>query len=70
MIHGGDGQVWTTDRSAGQAQAVERLRRGHFVHQVEVDVEQVRLAFDSPDHVPFPDFVGQGLGLIHVILTF
>ena len=34
------GLVGTADRAAGQAEAVEGLRRGHLVDQVQVDVDQ------------------------------
>ena len=47
-----------TARPVG-AQTVERLRTGHLVDEVQVDVEQVRLALGVPDHVVLPDLLGQ-----------
>ena len=40
VIGGGEGLVGAADRAAGQAEAVEGLRRGDLVDQVEVDVDQ------------------------------
>jgi len=45
--------------SSIRAQAVEGLRRSHFMHKVQVDIEQRRLAFGSGDHVRIPNFVEQ-----------
>ena len=45
---------------AGEPQAVEGLRAGHLVEQVEVDVEQVGLAVGAADDVLVPDLLGQG----------
>ena len=41
VVLGGDGEVGPADRPTGEAQAVERLRAGDLVHEVQVDVEQV-----------------------------
>ncbi len=40
-------------------EAVERLRARDLVHEVEVDVEQVGLAFAGVDDVPVPDLLGE-----------
>src|SRR3954449_10110357 len=40
VVWGGDRRVRAADGSAGEPQAVERLRAGHLVHQVKIDVEQ------------------------------
>ena len=40
-------------------QPVEGLRAGHLVDQVEVDIEQVGLAFRAAHHVGIPDFPGE-----------
>ena len=42
VVLGRDGEVGAAQRPPGQPEAVEGLRAGHFVQQVEVDVEQVR----------------------------
>src|SRR5699024_12418435 len=60
VILGCDGQVRTTDRAAGLAQPVEGLRRGDLVDEVEVDVQQVRVAVRSTgDEVVAPDLLGE-----------
>ena len=50
-----EGQVGAAHRPAGEAQAVESLWRGDLVDQVQVDVENVRLAFDAAHHMVRPD---------------
>ena len=44
VVLGRDRQVGPAHRAAGQPQAVEGLRAGDLVHEVQVDVEQVGLA--------------------------
>ena len=61
VVLGGQRQVGAADRAVGEAQAVEGLRRGHLVEEVEVDVEQVGLSRGAPDDVLVPDLLGQGL---------
>jgi hypothetical protein len=59
------GRVWSAVASvrsgggpcAGEAQAVERLRAGHLVHEVQVDEQEVRR-----DLVGRPDLLEQGRG--------
>ena len=46
-------------RSSRSPQTVEGLRRSHFMHQVQIDVEKRRLAFRGSDHVRIPDFFKQ-----------
>ena len=60
VVLGGQGQVGTAYRTAGQPQAVEGLRGGDLVDQVEVDVEKVGLPRRAPDDVLVPDFLGKG----------
>ncbi len=60
VVLGRERQVGPPHRAAGQPQAVEGLRAGHLVQQVQVDVEQVRLAVGGPHHVGVPDLLGQG----------
>jgi hypothetical protein len=45
------GQVGPADLAAGQAQALERLRTGHFVDQVPIDVQNGLLAMRGMDDV-------------------
>ncbi len=44
VILGRDGQVQTVHGPACHPQSVERLRAGDLVHEVQIDVDQVRLA--------------------------
>ena len=61
VIHGRDGEVRAADGAAVQPQAVERLRAGDLVHQVQVHVEEVGLAVGSMDDVAFPDLLRERL---------
>jgi hypothetical protein len=42
MIHRGQRQVRTSDRNAAFSQQSERLRRRHFMDEVQVDIENGR----------------------------
>ena len=44
VVHRRERQVGPAHAAAGEPQALERLRRGDLVHEVEVDVEQVGAA--------------------------
>ena len=59
VVGRGDRQVGPPHRPVRHAQAVERLRRGHLVHEVHVDVEQVVLARRRVDQVPLPQLFAQ-----------
>ena len=66
VVFGGDGEVGPANLAVGQAEPVERLRRGDFVDEVEVDEEKVGVAsFAGADQMVFPDLLGQGLGCRH-----
>ena len=56
------GQVRAAHGAVGQPQALEGLRAGHLVDEVQVDVEQVGLALARPHHVAVPDLLGERLG--------
>ncbi|MNS35536.1 hypothetical protein D3C72_676960 [compost metagenome] len=60
----GHGQVRADapDRTLRQLQPLERLRAGHFMHQVAIDVEQRRAVFLDVDGVVIPEFVVERLG--------
>ena len=62
VVHRGDGEVGAAYAAAGQTQAVERLRRRHLVHEVQVDVEQVGLALGPVDHVALPHLLAERRG--------
>ena len=56
VVGGGDGLVGAADPAALEPQPVERLRRGHLVDEVQVDVDQ-----PVGDLVGVPDLVEHGL---------
>jgi hypothetical protein len=51
----------TPHRALSQFQAFERLRAGHFVQQVAVDIKNRRTVFFRVDHVCVPQFVVESL---------
>lgn len=57
VVLGGDREIGASDRAPGQPEAVEGLRAGHLVEQVQVDVEQVGLALRAPHDVVVPDLL-------------
>ena len=61
VVHRRDREVGAAHGAAGETQPVERLRRRDLVDQVEVDVEERRLARRLVDHVALPDPVEQRL---------
>jgi hypothetical protein len=61
VVHRRDREVGPAHAAPGQAQGLERLRRGHLVNQVQVDVEQRRLVGRLHDDVTGPDAVEQRL---------
>ena len=60
VVDRGDVAVGAAELAAGQAEAVEGLRRGDLVDEVEVDVEDRRLACGFGDEVVLPDFFEEG----------
>mmetsp|Transcript_21506 Transcript_21506/g.62977 ORF Transcript_21506/g.62977 Transcript_21506/m.62977 type:complete len:454 (-) Transcript_21506:323-1684(-) len=65
VIDGGQGAVGTADAAGGQAQSLEGLGGGDFVHEMAIDVQQGGQAVVGYD-VVVPDLVVQsaGLGLV------
>ena len=61
VIHRRDGEIGAPHAPPVEPQPVERLRRGHLVDQVQVDVEQRRLAGLLADDVRVPDLLEQRL---------
>ena len=62
VVHRRHGEVGAAHGATVQAQAVEGLRRGDLVDEVEVDVEEVGLTVGAADDVPFPHLLGERLG--------
>ena len=59
VVHRGEGALRVQHRQAAFLQHLERLRRGHLVHQVQTD-EQLGLAgFQGADGMQIPDLVEQ-----------
>ena len=57
MIHRRQGLIGAADFQSALTQTGEGLRRGHFVDEVQVNVEDGRCAFLFGDDVGFPNFV-------------
>ena len=55
-----ESQIRPPNLAAGQPQTLERLRRSHFMHEVQVDIEQVRLTLRTADQVLVPNFLRNG----------
>ena len=57
--------VATSDRADAPADrpdgAVERLRAGHFVDEMEIDEEEIRFALGGADDMRVPDLLAQCL---------
>lgn len=62
VVGRGDIGVDAPRLAPGQAQAFESLRRGHFVQDVAVDIDQRRTIVTARDLVQFPQLVVQRLG--------
>ena len=61
VIHRRERQVGPAHPAAGEAQALERLRRGDLVDEVQVDVEQVGQALRALHEMALPDLVEERL---------
>ena len=57
VIHGGKGFARLAYRTLHRAQAIEGLRRGHFMHQMTVNVQQWRFAFGGVDDMGVIQFL-------------
>ena len=64
VVHRRDRQVGAAHRPAGEPQRLERLRARHLVDEVQVDVEQRRLARPLVDDVRLPDPLEQRRSLM------
>ena len=59
VVDRGERPLGPADLAAGEAQALERLRAGHFVHQVQIDVQNRLPARLVVDDVLVPDLFKQ-----------
>jgi hypothetical protein len=62
VIGGGDRALGAADLAAGEAEAFERLGAGHFVHELQVDVQHRLPTLLRVDDVGVPDFLEQRAG--------
>ena len=60
VVLGGQRELGAAHRTVGHAEAVEGLRRRDLVHQVEVDVQQVRVARLAVHDMAVPHLLGEG----------
>ena len=62
MINGDQSAVRPADLATGVLETLKGLRRGHFVNQMSVNVQQDGAIFLLVDDVVLQDLVIQGLG--------
>ncbi|KMS65567.1 hypothetical protein BVRB_034660, partial [Beta vulgaris subsp. vulgaris] len=65
VVDDGERLFRSADLAAGHAQALEGLRRRHFVNEVTVDVEKTGAVFLAGDDVVVEDLVIEGTGCAH-----
>jgi hypothetical protein len=65
VVHRGDREVRAANATAGEPEGFERLRAGHLVDEMQIDVEEIRLAGRPMDDVALPDLFRQRLRLGH-----
>ena len=60
-------QIGAPHFAPGQPQGLERLRAGHFVHQMTIDINQTRAVIAAFNDMGVPDFLVQcaGCGRAH-----
>ena len=70
VVLGRNREVGSAHTSTAQPEAVERLRAGDLVDEVEVDVEQFWLTLGGVNEMAVPHFFWQGLSHCELLLTF
>ncbi len=70
MVDGRQGELGPADGSAAEGEGFEGLRRGDLVDEMEIDVEQIRLAGFAAHDVAVPDLVEECAGCIHETASF
>src|SRR5207245_5290275 len=58
--------VCSSDLPSRQPQTLERLGRCDLVHKMQVDVEEIRLAWLAAHHVRVPQLLAKGPWSIHL----
>src|SRR5579875_1268553 len=56
MVHCRHREIGAAHLTSGQSQAFEGLWRGHFMYEMQVNIEQRRLALCLSYHMSLPDF--------------
>jgi hypothetical protein len=59
VIDDGDGRIGSAHPATGEPKTLERLRGGHLMNEVAVDVEDACAVLQTLDHVAVPYFVEQ-----------
>src|SRR6266568_5592604 len=59
VVEDSDGGIGPMDRATGSTQTGKGLRRGHFMHQVAIDIENGGLSEYFTYNVSIPDFLKQ-----------
>jgi hypothetical protein len=62
VVHRRDREIGPPYAPSRGPQAVERLRRRHFVDEMQVDVQEIGLIGGGVDDVAIPELLGQCLG--------
>ena len=57
VVGGRDGEIGTADFETAIAQALESLRRGDFMHQMQIDIDKAGRAGFFVDDVRVPDLL-------------
>ena len=65
VVLGGQGEIGAAYDASRRAQSVEGLRARHLMHEVEVDIEEIRLTLRTAHHVRVPDLLSQRLAHVH-----
>jgi hypothetical protein len=60
VVHRPKRQIGTANSSARLSQTIKRLGRRHLVNEVQIDIEQRRLALRLTNDVSLPEFVEYG----------
>src|SRR5919112_2284783 len=66
VVHRREREIRAPYPPASHPEALESLRARNLMHQVKVDVEEIRLPLDAPHHVLLPYFLYQRLRFTHL----
>jgi hypothetical protein len=63
MIGHGQREIGPAHRAPGDAKPLERLRAGHLMDEVAIDIDQAGAVIAPRDDMRVPDFLVEGAGL-------